>query len=108
MILLCVAGGHALNTIEKVRNDNNGLECGFKAWKSLKYWYLDPSQKDSLISYWERKQLDNVTLDKDSSATEYINNFEMYVRKLTKLGENWSNHKMCREFKYINSVITYV
>ena len=98
MILSCVAGGHALNTIEKVRDDNNGLECGFKAWKSLKDWYLDPSQKDSLISYWERK-LRNVTLDKDSSATEYINNFEMYVRKLTKLGENWSNEKMCREFK---------
>ncbi len=98
MILSCVAGGHALNTIEKVRDDNNGLECGFKAWKSLKDWYLDPTQKDSLISYWERK-LDGVTLDKDSSATEYINNFEMYVRKLTKLSENWSDDKMCREFK---------
>ena len=51
MILSCVAGGHALNTIEKVRDDNAGLECGYHAWKALKDWYLDPTQKDSMISH---------------------------------------------------------
>ena len=98
MIFSCVAGGHALNTIEKVRDDNNGLECGYLAWKSLKDWYLDPTQVDSMIFYWERK-LGDVVLDVDTSATEYINNFEMYVRKLTKLGENWTDDKKVREFK---------
>ncbi len=79
MIFSCVAGGHALNaTIEKVHDDNNGLECGYLAWKSLKDWYLDPTQVDSMIFYWERK-LGDVNLDVDTSATEYINNFEMYV-----------------------------
>ena len=79
MIFSCVAGGHALNaTIEKVHDDNNGLECGYLAWKSLKDWYLDPTQVDSMIFYWERK-LGDVVLDVDTSATEYINNFEMYV-----------------------------
>ena len=38
-------------------------------------------------------------LDVDTSATEYINNFEMYVRKLMKLGENWTDNKKVRESK---------
>ena len=38
-------------------------------------------------------------LDADTSATEYINNFEMYARKLVKLGETWSDDKKVREFK---------
>ena len=29
MILACVGSGHALNTVEKVRDDNAGLECVF-------------------------------------------------------------------------------
>ena len=79
MLLSCVSDGHALNTIEKVRDDNNGLECGFLAWKTLHDWYLNPNQKDSIIHHWESK-LKSIALDKDTSATEYINNFEMYVR----------------------------
>ena len=51
MILSCVADGHALNTIEKVRDDNQGLECGYLAWKALNDWYLDPTQVDSMISH---------------------------------------------------------
>ncbi len=99
MIFSCVTGGHALNTIEKVCDDNNGLECRYLAWKSLKDWYLDPTQVDSMIFYWERKLLGDVVLDVDTSVTEYINNFEMYVRKLLKLGENWTDDKKVREFK---------
>lgn len=98
MILSCVADGHALNTIEKVRDDNHGQECGYLAWKALKDWYLDPSQKDSMIQHWESK-LNSLALDVDTAATEYINYFEMYVRKLDKLGENWSDDKKVREFK---------
>ena len=74
MILSSVSGGHALNAIEKVRDDNQGVECGFKAWKALKDWYMDPNQKDLMIQHWETK-LGDISLDKDSSATEYINNF---------------------------------
>ena len=85
MILSCVGGGHALNTIEKVNDDNNGLECGYSAWKALSEWYLDPSQKDAMVSHWETK-LNGIRLDVDTSCTEFINNFEMYTRKLTKLG----------------------
>ena len=50
MILSYVTGGHALNTIEKVRDTNNWLEYEYKAWESLKDWYLDPIQKNSLIA----------------------------------------------------------
>ena len=38
-------------------------------------------------------------LDVDTSDTEYIIFFEMYVRKLMKLGENWTDDKKVREFK---------
>ena len=98
MLLSSVSDGHALNTIEKVRDDNSGLECGYLAWKALQDWYLDPAQKDSMIHHWEQK-LKSITLDKDTSATEYINSFEMYVRKLVGLGESWSDDKKIREFK---------
>ena len=79
MLLSCVADGHALNTIKKVRDDNKGLECGHLAWDALRIWYRDPTQVDSMISYWERKLLD-ISLNQDMSATEYINLFEMYVQ----------------------------
>ena len=59
MILSCVSSGHALNTIEKVRDDNTGVECGYLVWKSLKDWYLDPTQVDSMIHHWENKLLLN-------------------------------------------------
>ena len=51
MLLSCVSDGHALNTIEKVRDENNGLECGYLAWKALRDWYLDPTQKDSMVHH---------------------------------------------------------
>ena len=95
MILSCVAGGHALNTIEKVWDSNNNVKCGYKDCKALKDWYLDPTQIDSMISHWE-SSLDATVLDADTSVTEYINNFEMYVRKLVKLGETWSDDKKVR------------
>ena len=98
MILSCVADGHALNTIKKVCNSNRNVECGYKAWIALKDWYLDPTQFDSMISHWESR-LESTVLDVDTSATEYINNFEMYVRKLMKIGENWTDDKKVREFK---------
>ena len=98
MTLSCVAGGHALNTIEKVRDSNNNEKCGYRAWKASKDWHLDPTQVDSMISHWERK-LETTVLDVDTSATEYINNFEMYIRKLVKLGETWSDDEKVRKFK---------
>ena len=95
MIISCVAGGHTLNTIEKVRDSNRNVECGYKAWLALKDWYLDPTQVDSMISYWESR-LDSTVLDVDTSATEYMKFFEMSVRKLVKLGDNWTDDKKVR------------
>ena len=51
-----------------------------------------------MINHWEQK-LSSISLDQDTSGTEYIDNFEMFVRKLVKLGENWSDDKKIREFK---------
>ena len=47
-----------------------------------------------MVADWENK-LEKTILDVDTSATEYINNFEMYVWKLVKLGENWSEEIRC-------------
>ena len=38
-------------------------------------------------------------IDVDTSATEYIKCFEMYARKIMKLGENWTDDKKVMEFK---------
>ena len=88
--------GHALNVVEKVRDDNNGLECGYNGWKTLKDWYMDPNQKDLMIQHWESK-LTNISLNVDSSATEYIKNFEMNASlptNLVKIGTmtRWSEN----------------
>ena len=98
MILQCVGDVHALNTVEKSRDDNNGIECGHQAWKALKSWYLDDSQKNQMIEHYENK-LRNLSLDSDTTATECINNFELFVRKLEKLEGTWSDDKKFREFK---------
>ena len=74
MILSCVAGGHTLNTIEKVRDSNRNVKCGYKAWISLEDWYLDPTQVDSTIYHWKNR-LDLTVLYVDTSATEYIKQF---------------------------------
>ena len=71
MILSCVDGDHDLNKIEKIRDHNSGLECGYQAWKALKDWYVGLTQKGSIIHHWESK-LEMIELDKDTSATEYI------------------------------------
>ena len=67
MILSCVAGGHTLNTIEKVHASNINVECGYKSWIDLKDWYLDPTQVDSMISHWESR-LESTVLDFDTSG----------------------------------------
>ena len=64
MLLSCVADGHALNTIKNVNDDNKGLECGHLAWDALQIWYRDPTQEDSIISYWDRK-LSDISLNQD-------------------------------------------
>ena len=95
IILSSALRGHALNVVEKVRDDNNGLECGYNGWKTLKDWYMDPNQKDLMIQHWESK-LTNISLNVDSSATEYIKNFEMYaslpnlvkIETMTRWSEN--------------------
>ena len=94
----CEGESHALNVVDKVRDDNNNLECGHAAWVALKEWYLDDTQKETMIKHYEAK-LDSHLLDNDTTATNFINNFEICVRKLTKLGEVWSDERKVREFK---------
>ncbi len=105
LFLSCVGGGYALNTIEKVKYDNNGLERGYLAWKALSNWYLDPSQKYTMVSHWETK-LNSIKLDVDSSCTEFINNIEMYTWNFKQLGEAWGDDKIVREFKARSDRIT--
>ena len=73
MIYSCVGEGHALNVFEKVRDDNDNKEFGHAAWVALKAWYLDDTQKETMIKHYEAK-MDSIILDKDTTATNYINN----------------------------------
>lgn len=45
-----------------------------------------------MVQHWETK-LKALELDKDTSVTEFINYFEIYVRKLDNLRENRSDDK---------------
>ena len=54
MLLNSVADGHALNLVEKARDDNGKVECGYTAWKALHDWYLSREQQDSMIAHWEK------------------------------------------------------
>ena len=97
MLQSCVGEGHALNTVDKAKDSNNGVACGYHAWKALNDWYMDPSQTNTMVAHYEGK-LDDLTLDNDTTATEFINSFELYVRKLEKLETNWTDEKRCQEF----------
>ena len=50
VILSCFGTGHALNTVDKLCGDNTGQEFGHSACKALNNWYIDPTQKDAMIS----------------------------------------------------------
>ena len=98
MLQSCVGEGHALNTLDKAKEANDGIACRYRAWKALKDWYMDPSQISTMVAHYEGK-LDDLMLDNDSTATQFINSFELYVRKLEKLEAEWTDDKKCREFK---------
>ena len=98
MLVSCVGDGHALNTVEKIYAANNNVACGYQAWTALKNWYMDASQVNTMIAHYEGK-LNALILDNDMTATEFINNYELYVRKLEKLEGPWTDDKKVREFK---------
>ena len=97
MILSSVADGSALNIVEKVKDENNNIECGHKAWKALKEWYTDSSQTKTIVKHYSNK-LRSLFLDRDNSASNYINDFEIYVRKIEKYEGAWSEDEKIREF----------
>ena len=99
IILAAVLKGHACDIVEKLKDDANIGENGYEAWKALKAWYMDPSQKSTMIDYYTGK-LNALVLDRDTTATEFINNFCSYMRKLENLEDiPWSDEKKLREFK---------
>ena len=97
MILSAVRKGHAHSRVEKLKDEPGIGESGYHAWKTLSEWYLDPSQKSLMLNHYSTK-LDALFLDDNTSATEYINKFDLYVRKIEKLDGLWSEEKRLREF----------
>ena len=50
----------------------------------MEKWYMDPSRVDAIIDYWDTK-LSSLKLDIDTSAIEFIINFEIIVRNIEKI-----------------------
>jgi hypothetical protein len=99
IILAAVLKGHACDIVEKLKDDANIGENGYEAWKALQAWYMDPSQKSTMIDFYIGK-LNALALDRVTTATEFINNFCSYMRKLESLEDvTWSDEKKLREFK---------
>ena len=96
MIMSAIGDNHALNVVEKSEQDNG--ESGHQIWKAMEKWYMGPSRVDTIIDYWDTK-LQSLRLDVDTPATEFVNKFEIYVRKLEKYEGQWSDFKRVREFK---------
>ena len=51
-----------------------------------------------MTAHYEAK-LDDLHLDRDTTSTEFINNFERYVRKLEAIEGPWVDAKKIQEFK---------
>lgn len=98
MFLSAVRQGNAYNMVEKLKQDPTKGESGHYAWKTLTAWYLDSSQKATMAEHYYNK-LDNLYLDNDTTATEFINKFDLYVRKIESFDASWSETKKVREFK---------
>ena len=84
--------------VDKVKDDPDIGESGYHAWKVLSDWYLDPSQKNLMLEHYSSR-LEDLILDNDNIATELVNIFYLYVRKLEKLEGEWSEEKKVRESK---------
>ena len=99
MLVSFTRDGHALNIVEKAKDDNGSVEHGFTAWTALNTWYLDQLQVNQVISNYETL-IEALVLVCDQTATEYINHFEIYTQKLGKLEKApWSDKKRVRDFK---------
>eukprot|EP00957_Ditylum_brightwellii_P098985 7540171-Ditylum_brightwellii.AAC.1 len=60
---------------------------------------MDKTQNNMIVQHYEAK-LRNLYLDINVTATDFINNFELYVQKLGKLeGVDWLGNKKVCEFK---------
>ena len=90
MLLLCVGSVHSLNTSKGVKIDVGGTECGYHSCNSLEGWYMDESQKNTMVEHWE-SIIKDIPLNRDTSTTNHINTFELYVHKLEKLEVSWTD-----------------
>ena len=94
-----VREGAAGNILDKIKEDTTIGMNGHQAWKALEAYYLDASQMELMLEHWSTK-LDNLELDDDTTATQFINSFEKFVRKLEQVEKSpWSEEKKIREFK---------
>ena len=60
---------------------------------------MDPAMKRVMDDHYTKK-LDVLLLDKDISSTNFMQSFDLYVRKIEKFeGQTWSEEKKIREFK---------
>ena len=53
---------------------------------------MEKYQKNEMMSHYEVK-IKDIYLNRDISATTYINNFELYVQKWEKLVGSWTEEK---------------
>ena len=72
-------------------------KSGHVAWSKLKEWYQSPGVKDDLIDTWQTKAED-LELNEDATAGEYINDWVMCQKKLTDLGSGYSELEYKRRF----------
>eukprot|EP00957_Ditylum_brightwellii_P020703 1560628-Ditylum_brightwellii.AAC.1 len=68
MILSCVGDGSALNITKKTKSNNADIECGYEAWRRLKEWFLDNTQKNTMAQHFKGK-LQDLRLDVNATAT---------------------------------------
>ena len=71
---------HAHSRMEELKDEPNIGETGYHACKTLSKWYLDPSHAQLFYS----TKLDTLYLDDHTFATEFINKFDLFMRKLEK------------------------
>lgn len=82
-----------------MKDDPAKEESGYHGWQLLHSWYMDPNVEKVMAAHYTKK-LDALLLDNDSTATEFINSFESYVKKIEKFeGTKWKESKIFQEFK---------
>jgi len=88
LLQVATSDGNAAHLVDKYEDEKDGR----KAFTELQAWY-EGDELTTETAEDVRSKLDKLALSTRTTASEYINNFQMYTKQLKDLGESYTTSK---------------